>query len=159
VRPLLLALTVATLTTCQNLSAVESTSIALNCNASPVISASIYEGSFRIFRGLFRWTSGPLAGPADVEHTSGTKGQLWILRDQDPPRTALFTATRLGSTTRTAFEVWRYQTRDGLDRTAIELPDGTIGFLYAATSGGAVLYEAGCWRVEAGGGTVTIPVD
>ena len=34
-----------------------------------------------------------------------------------------------------------------------------VGFLYAATSGGAVLYESGCWRVEAGGGTVTIPVD
>jgi hypothetical protein len=159
VRRLLVALTVVLLTSCQNVSATVSAPLPDSCDSSPVISASIDDGSVRIFRGLFRWTSGPLAGPVDVEHTSGTKGQLWILRAQDPPRTTFFSATRIGSTTRTEFEVWRYYARDGSDRTAIQLPDGSVGFLYAATAGGAVLYESGCWRVEAGGGVVTIPVD
>lgn len=95
-----------------------------------------------------------------MDHKSGSKGQLWILAVEQPPRTLVLTAVRTDAATRTAFEVWRYTT-DGLNAHApVKLPNGWSGYLYAATAGGAVLYEAGCWRVEAADGSaVTIPVD
>jgi len=95
-----------------------------------------------------------------MDHKAGSKGQLWILAMQPPPRTTVLTAARTDASTRTAFEVWRYPTGDGhTDHPGVQLPDGTLGYLYAATPLGAVLYEPGCWRVEtANGGAVTIPV-
>lgn len=96
----------------------------------------------------------PSPQPSDGTTTSRTP------RRSAPPRTTLITAQRLGSTTRTAFELWRYYANDGsTDPVVVQLPNGSSGALYAATATGAVLYEAGCWRVEiANADAVTIPV-
>jgi hypothetical protein len=111
-------------------------------------------------RGPFRWNGGSLAGPLDIDHAGGTKGQLWILAVEPPPRTTVLTAARIDSTTRTAFEVRRHPTGDGhTEHPGVRLPDGTHAYLYAAIPQDAVLYEPGCWRVEAGdGSSVTMPV-
>lgn len=150
-----MALAVAALTSCQAGTAKEAAPIAAECPASPVL-----VGTSDRFRGLFRWSGGAIAGPSDVHHKDGTKGQLWILAVDQPPRTLVLTAARTDAATRTAFEVRRYTT-DGLNAHApAKLSNGWSGYLYAATAGGAVLYESGCWRVEAADGSVvTIPVD
>jgi len=130
------------------------------CDGSPVVSARELPGATRFGATRFRWSGSALAGPAEVDHLVGSKGQFWILAIEPAPRTTIITAERLGSATRTAFEVWRYYANDGsIDPVVLQLPNGSTGTVYAAVGGGPKLYEPGCWRVElAHGGSVTIPV-
>jgi len=125
------------------------------CSASPIISVGDAQRPL-----VVRWGGGAIAGPSDVDHRVGSKGQFWIIAGDAPPRTTLITAQRLGSTTQTVFELWRYYAKEGsTDPVVVHLPNGSSGALYAATATGAVLYEAGCWRVEiANADAVTIPV-
>lgn len=153
VRAVLVAVVVAGLSACQTGTA-QKAAPATDCPASPV-----FVGTSDGFRGLFRWSGGAIAGPSDVDHKDGSKGQLWILAVEEPPRTMVLRAARSDAATQTSFEVWRYST-DGFNAHApVRLPNGWSGYLYAATAGGAVLYASGCWRVEgADGSAVTIPV-
>jgi hypothetical protein len=124
------------------------------CEASPVVAVA---GPTPV---RVHWGGAGLAGPSDVEHSTGSKGQFWLVATNPPPRTMVLNASRLGSSTQTAFEVWRVYPNDGTtDTVHAYLPNGLLGTLYAAVPGGAVLYEAGCWRAESpDGSSVIIPV-
>lgn len=109
------------------------------CPLSPLTSIASSQGGWEF---QFR-RSGELAGPAVVKSRDGTKGQLWVLRTDDPPLYLSLRAERMDSPGLKVFEILR----SGTETPDVPFPGGGRGYVYIVSTLTPVLTEPGCWRV------------
>lgn len=98
-----------------------------------------------------------LAGPAEIDHRDGSKGQVWLLRSDDPPLIVRVHAEQADGPGRSAFDLVRATTT----RPPGVWPSGAAAFVYMPGDLGRILPTAGCWKfwlTNRADDVVTLPV-
>lgn len=92
---------------------------------------------------------GSLASPSWVAAApSGTKGELWAYRTDEPQFFVELEAHRLGGSERVRFQLLR----TGTTVPPITWPGGGRGYLYGTSQRQSAFTPVGCWRVNVIGG-------